>query len=377
MTAWPGKYVIGLTGNIATGKSVVRKMMEHLGAYGIDADALAHRAIAQDAPGYKSVVETFGRWILSPDGQVDRSRLAGVVFSDPEALQRLENIVHPLVNHAVDVLVQRSRHTVIVVEAIKLLESDLKQHCDSIWATVAPPEVQLIRLMKRRGLSENVARQRINMQSSQQQKMAAAQVVIKNVGSYEDTWKQVVRAWQKLFPTTDTGPLTLAKAARGELVVQRARPRQAKEIAAFINQITGGRRALSRSDVMAAFGEKAFLLLFLDEKLVGVIGWQVENLVARTDDIYIDPSVSFPEAVNAMMDEVERASRELQSEIALVFLPRELASKQDVWRGLGYQERAVHSLKVRAWEEAASESKPAGSIMFFKQLRKDRVMRPV
>ena len=64
MSRWPGKYVIGLTGNIATGKSVVRKMLEHLGAYGIDADALGHRAIAKSAPGYSAVVDTFGRWIL-------------------------------------------------------------------------------------------------------------------------------------------------------------------------------------------------------------------------------------------------------------------------------------------------------------------------
>ena len=76
MSAWPGKYVIGLTGNIATGKSVVRKMLEHLGAYGIDADALAHRALAKQAPGYLPVVETFGKWILASDGQIDRSRLA-------------------------------------------------------------------------------------------------------------------------------------------------------------------------------------------------------------------------------------------------------------------------------------------------------------
>ena len=83
MSSWPGKFVIGLTGNIATGKSVVRKMLEHLGAYGIDADALGHRAIARDAPGYQAVVNTFGTWILASDGQIDRSRLARVVFSDP------------------------------------------------------------------------------------------------------------------------------------------------------------------------------------------------------------------------------------------------------------------------------------------------------
>src|SRR5512147_1107703 len=96
MSAWPGKYVIGLTGNIATGKSVVRKMLEHLGAYGIDADALGHRAIALGSPGYRPVVDTFGKWILTPDGQVDRGRLGRIVFADPEALARLESIVHPL-----------------------------------------------------------------------------------------------------------------------------------------------------------------------------------------------------------------------------------------------------------------------------------------
>jgi len=121
MSAWPGKYVIGLTGNIATGKSVIRKMLEHLGAYGIDADALGHRAIARGAPGYQPVLNTFGRWILSPDGEIDRARLAKIVFDDPEALSRLEAIVHPMVTQAVDLLVRRSRHKVIVVEAIKLL----------------------------------------------------------------------------------------------------------------------------------------------------------------------------------------------------------------------------------------------------------------
>ena len=83
MSNWPGKFVIGLTGNIGTGKSVVRKMLEHLGAYGIDADALAHRAMAKGAPGYKPVVDIFGSWILDPQGQIDRNKLGKLVFTDP------------------------------------------------------------------------------------------------------------------------------------------------------------------------------------------------------------------------------------------------------------------------------------------------------
>lgn len=377
MSAWPGKYVIGLTGNIATGKSVVRRMLEHLGAYGIDADALGHRAIAQGAPGYRPVLDTFGKWILGDDGQIDRAKLARVVFADAEALSRLESIVHPLVGQAIDVLVRRSSQRVIVIEAIKLIESGLRLRCDSVWVTHAMQEIQLVRLMTKRGMSEAVAHQRIAFQPSQEEKIAAANYVIRNDGSFEDTWKQVVAAWQELFPAADTGPLRPVRAATGELAIQRARPRQAGDIAALIGRLSNGIRKPERDDIMAAFGEKAYLLLTLGDRTVGLLGWQVENLVARTDEVYIEPTISFNEAVRALTEEVERASRELQCEISLMFVPPQLANRQDVWNTLGYQERSIQSLKVRAWEEAASESMPPGSKMFFKQLRKDRVLRPV
>jgi dephospho-CoA kinase len=83
---WPGKYVIGLTGNIATGKSVVRRMLEHLGAYTIDADALSHRVISKGAPGYQPVLEAFGKWLLDKDEQINRAKLGTLVFADKEAL---------------------------------------------------------------------------------------------------------------------------------------------------------------------------------------------------------------------------------------------------------------------------------------------------
>src|SRR5262249_28731972 len=138
---WPGKFVIGLTGNIATGKSVVRKMLEHLGAYGIDADAWSHRAIAKGAPGYQPVIDTFGRWLLDSDGQIDRGKLGRLVFNDAEALRQLEAIVHPLVRQAVGAMATRAPQRVIVVEAIKLLEGDLRAACDSIWVAAAPADV--------------------------------------------------------------------------------------------------------------------------------------------------------------------------------------------------------------------------------------------
>ena len=377
MSAWPGKFVIGLTGNIATGKSVVRKMLEHLGAYGIDADALGHRAIAMDAPGYQAVVDTFGKWILAPDGQIDRTKLARVVFSDPEALGQLESIVHPLVRQAVDILIRRAPQKVIVIEAIKLLEGPLRQACDTIWVTYAQKDIQITRLTQKRGMSSAVAHQRINAQPPQIDKVKLANIVIHNESSFENTWAQVTRAWRELFPTYETGVSKPVEAPTGELIVEKARPRHAAEIATLIGRLSDGRTKPTSEDIMAAFGEKAFLFLKLDGKPVGIVGWQVENLVERTDEVYIEPGQSLSKAMQALLNEVETTSRDLQCEIALLFLPPELSKQEEVWKSLGYEPRTIESLGVRAWQEAAQETMGNGEHLFFKQLRKDRVLRPV
>ena len=377
MSAWPGKFVIGLTGNIATGKSVVRKMLEHLGAYGIDADALGHRAIAQDAPGYKAVVDTFGKWILAPDGQVDRVKLARIVFTDPEALVQLEAIVHPLVRQAVDLLIKRSTQKVIVVEAIKLLEGPLKQACDTIWVTYAPKEVQISRLTRKRGMSTAVAHQRVNAQPDQSDKVKQANTVINNETSFDETWKQVTQAWLALFPAYESGAYKPITAPKGVMLVEKARPRHAPEIASLIDRLSDGRVKPTSEDIMAAFGEKAYLFLKLDGQPIGVVGWQVENLVERTDDVFIEPSQPLPQAMQALLKEIEMTSRDLQCEIALLFLPTELSNQIEVWSSLGYESRTIDSLGVRAWQEAAQETMGEGESMYFKQLRKDRVLRPV
>ncbi len=377
MSAWPGKFVIGLTGNIATGKSVVRKMLEHLGAYGIDADALGHRAIARDAPGYKPVLDTFGKWILAPDGQIDRGKLARVVFADPDALIQLEAIVHPLVRQAIDLLVRRSSQKVIVIEAIKLLEGPLRQACDTVWVTYAQKQVQISRLTKKRGLSVAVAHQRVNSQLPQSEKVKVANTVIQNDSSFDETWQQVTKAWKELFPTFDSGIYKPITAPKGVLLVEKARPRHAAEIATLISRLSDGRAKPTDEDIMAAFGEKAYLFLKLDGTPVGVVGWQVENLVERTDDVYIDPAQPLSTAMQALLTEIETTSRDLQCEIALLFLPPELTLQEEVWTSLGYEMCTIESLGVRAWQEAAQDTMGKGEAMFFKQLRKDRVLRPV
>ncbi len=377
MSYWSGKYIIGLTGNIATGKSVVRRMLEHLGAYGIDADALGHRAISNGAPAFQPVLDTFGSWILSADGEIDRTRLARIVFSDPEALKRLEDIVHPHVIEAVDLLVRRSNHKVIVIEAIKLLETNLRDKCDSIWVAYAPEAVQITRLMEKRGMDEKTSRQRVLVQPPQEVKVGQADIIIRNDGSFDDTWRQVTGAWLETIPAIETRVALTLEPVPGKINVMRAGPHQAGEIAAFLTRLSSGTQDFSREDVMATFGEKAYLMLKSDNKLVGLVGWQVENLVARTSDFVLEPDIPLAEAMRVLMDEVESSSRELQCEISLLFLHLELAREEEIWRNLGYQDRSIKSLRVRAWQEAATESMTAGSVMLFKQLRKDRVLRPV
>lgn len=379
MAGWRGKFIIGLTGNIATGKSVVRRMLEHLGAYTIDADQLSHRAIAKGSPGYQQVIDTFGRWIIGEDGQVDRLRLGKIVFNDPAALKSLEKIVHPLVRQAVDILVRRSTQKVIVIEAIKLLEGELRHACDSIWVTYAPPEVQLNRLVNRRKMDEDDAWQRIVAQGSQDAKISSAQVVIQNTGTVENTWRQVAASWQKVIPAAmlaepEAKP---APAPAGKFQVLRAKPGQSAEIAAFITRLSGGSRKLEGADIMEAFGEKAYMLLMLGERLVGVIGWQVENLVARLDDLYLEPILPLAEAAKTLLEEVAQASRQLQCEAALLFLTPAQANHKEIWTALGYSAKTLEQLGVRAWQDAARESQPEGSLLYFNQLRQDRVLRPV
>lgn len=194
------RYIIGLTGNIGTGKSVVRQILQEFGAVGIDADAITHRVISRSGPAYQRVVEEFGRWILEPDGEINRGRLGKIVFNSSEALKILEGIVHPYVIQGVKLLISNSTSRVIVVEAIKLLETELRTLCDTIWVTVVTEEVQVQRLMTARSLSEAEALSRIKAQPAQEEKIAAADVVISNDGTVKDLWLQVKDA-VKTIPT--------------------------------------------------------------------------------------------------------------------------------------------------------------------------------
>jgi dephospho-CoA kinase len=232
--------------------------------------------------------------------------------------------------------------------------------------------------MQKRGMSETEARQRITAQPPQEQKVAAASVVIKNAGSFEDTWRQVAAAWQKNVPSAEAAPASpVAGAAlpQGEITVARGRPRDSENIAALINRVRKD-RTITADDVMADFGDKAYLMLRVGSQLVGVAGWQVENLVARTADIILDPSLPAAQVLPPLISEMERSSKDLQCEASLVLTAQGL-SVDSLWQSMGYERRSPQSLGVNVWQEAAKEMLKPGLVLYFKQLRQDRVLRPI
>jgi dephospho-CoA kinase len=192
------RYLIGLTGNIATGKSAVLGILKCLGARVIDADALVHQLMAKGMPVWRAILDEFGEGILGSDGEIDRERLGAIVFADAEALKRLEAIVHPAVTARVDELIRQATEPVVVVEAIKLIEAGWHRTYDALWVVTCPKEQQVERLMRTRKLSREEALLRIEAQPPQENKIALADVVIDNSGGLKEMREQVEREWERL-----------------------------------------------------------------------------------------------------------------------------------------------------------------------------------
>lgn len=391
MGRWKDKYVIGLTGNIAMGKSLVRRMLEHLGAYPIDADGLAHQAMAPGAPAYKPVVLTFGQWILDAEKRIDRSKLGAVAFAHPEALARLEAITHPVVGQAIDTLITRARHKVIVVEAIKLLEGSLAGQMDAIWVVDATEEKQLERLATRH-LSRLDAIKRIRMQNPQTEKLARANVVISNNGTPEETWAQVRVAWSQIKGAAEeeerqTAPQRVEIAAPAvasadnkmkitSLDIIRGMPKNADQIAQIIRQRTG--KTPDRQDILMAFGQKSYMIAMVNNEPVGIVGFLVENLITRVDELLVIERAPLQPVAAALVQAVERASRELQSEVGYIFVPEKDGQEMvQVLLQEGYEAQQLEDIKILAWREAAREARPDGALMFSKKLRAERVLKPL
>lgn len=195
-------YLIGLTGNIACGKSTVVAMLRELGAAVCDADQVVHMVQAPGGAAYRPIVTAFGSSILvdgSVGNPIDRAALGRIVFSNPEQLRLLESLVHPAVRSVMEIWLnqQRAARTpVAVIDAIKLIENGWPSLCDAVWVVTAPPEQQFARLLRERGMTAADAQQRIEAQNSQASKVAVADVVIDNGGTLAQTRAQVEKHYQ-------------------------------------------------------------------------------------------------------------------------------------------------------------------------------------
>ncbi len=196
---WPGKFIIGLTGNIAAGKSSVSALLDEQPLVrALDADLVAREVLQPSGECYDTVLDVFGRDILLDNGSarppIDRRRLGSIVFNDEDRLRQLEALTHPAIRRILTDRISACAEPIIVLEAIKLLESSLRDELDTIWVVDASEEVRRQRLQSARRLSAEEARQRIAAQAPQRDKLAQADLIIQNDGSWEETTTQVTAA---------------------------------------------------------------------------------------------------------------------------------------------------------------------------------------
>lgn len=194
-------FVIGLTGNIACGKSTVVAMLVEKGPVEIDADTVYHELIAPDSELWRALVDRYGDSIIGDDRTINRRRLGAIVFAEADALADLDRITHPAVVAEIRRRLAGLRGGVVVVDAVKLLESGLDEDCDQVWLVLCSPEQQVERLMARNNLSEADAKRRVELQPDIEPKLQRADVTIDNSGTLADTRRQVDQAWRDHVPS--------------------------------------------------------------------------------------------------------------------------------------------------------------------------------
>jgi dephospho-CoA kinase len=386
------KYIIGLTGNIATGKSLVLRMLKDLGADTLDADDLVHVLMRRGSPLYDKIVVEFGRYILDEDFEIDRGRLGNIVFCDPQALAHLESITHPTVKREVEKWIAASKAGVVVVEAVKLIESGMADNCDVVWVVTASEDIQLQRLMTKRKMSGPKAMLRIEAQSPQEEKIARADVVIDNSADVINTWKTVQRhfatisriaalqpqlkpvapARAPLPPGEPVSPQVLAK-----LQVRRAKRGDLAAMAAMMIQATNGRITRSETEMMESLFSKGYFVALAGGQVLGLVGLRTENLIAGIDDFLVRSSDLWPTVGKALLKGVETEANTLSCEVALLFARPEAGPvAMTFFEKNGYQRKSLTDL-IKMWREAAQDYYTEGSVMLVKQLLERRIMSPI
>ena len=199
-------YLIGLTGGIASGKSVVGKRLAERGAVHIDADLLAREVVEPGTPGLEAIMERFGTDVIDRDGSLDRAALGAIIFSDPNARMDLNGITHPAVKALTKKLFAeaeaRDPHAVVVYDVPLLVEGlkgDDYHRFDLVVVVNASMDTRMSRLMELRGLSREEAVHRLNSQATDTERLAIADVVIDSNGTLDETLRQTDALWEQVL----------------------------------------------------------------------------------------------------------------------------------------------------------------------------------
>lgn len=194
-------YLVGLTGGIAAGKTSVAKRWVELGAHEIDADVLARQALERGSAGLASVVELFGTDLLLPTGDLNRPKLAELVFNSPERRKELESIVHPIVRRlAAEAFAEAPAHAIVVYTVPLLVEASVDLPFDFVVTVEAPADKQIERMVKSRGMTAQQASTRIAAQASAAERANRADVILNSNQSLgrllddaEELWHEIER----------------------------------------------------------------------------------------------------------------------------------------------------------------------------------------
>lgn len=196
--------IIGLTGNIGSGKSKAAAYLQKKGAYLIDADKVARQIVEPGRPAWQELKKAFGEEYFSPQGELDRKKLAGLVFNDVVALQKLNAITHPAIigrcKSLADAHLQKDPNGVVIIEAALFIEADMLGLVDSLLLITADEEVRLARIQKRDKLDACQAAARIASQMSEDMKRAYANHIIENNSDEKILYKGLDIFWQKINP---------------------------------------------------------------------------------------------------------------------------------------------------------------------------------
>lgn len=412
-TTYAGKVIVGLTGNIATGKSAIMRLAKEHDALTIDADKLVHELMDSDATMQAAIAVAFGPEVRQEDGRINRAKLGEIAFADPTAMQDLEAMVHPAVGKVVDTRILASEKSIIFIEAIKLLEGNLRDICHQIWVTRCSPQRQMERLRVCRGMETEIAAVRIKSQPPQEEKVAQSDVLIDTNGLMKDTDAQFNIAWARLpdpakappqtrLPLPDesaqghpkplTGRLkspkgvTSKKAATelrpprlepserpDDLQVRRARPSDIPSILLLIQKATAGQVKMKRTELLMALSERGYFIGQVGSEISTVIGFNIDSQVARVDEIYIHPIEMATQTGKAVLEDIEISAATHMGQIIVVFLPADVpASIRQLFEAEGFLPMPFEEM-ARGWQLAIEESQPEDSEYLVRLLRDTRV----